>query len=119
MRGGIGTVGWCFGGGWSLSAGVGSPVEATVVFYGRVTHSEAELAKLKGPVLGHFATADTWIDKKMVDGFEARMTTLGKAFTSHWYEAGHAFANPSSARYDQADAQLAWQRTLDFYKANL
>jgi carboxymethylenebutenolidase len=47
------------------------------------------------------------------------MTTLGKAYSAHWYEAAHAFANPSSGRYDQADARLAWQRTLEFYQKHL
>jgi carboxymethylenebutenolidase len=76
-------------------------------------------AALRGPVLGHFATRDKWINRDMVGGFEAAMAQAGKAVASHWYEAEHAFANPTSARYDEADAQLAWQRTLEFFKANL
>ncbi len=43
----------------------------------------------------------------MVDGFEAAMTQAGKTFTSHWYDAQHTFANPTSARYDEGDAALA------------
>ncbi len=119
VAGGIGTVGWCFGGGWSLNASIAAPVEATVVYYGRVTQPAAELAALKGPVLGHFATRDKWINKDMVGGFQAAMAEAGKSVTAHWYEADHAFANPSSGRYEAADAQLSWQRTLDFFKANL
>ena len=42
-----------------------------------------------------------------------------QVLTAHWYEADHAFANPSGARYDQADAQLAWQRTMAFFRENL
>ncbi len=119
VAGGIGTVGWCFGGGWSLSASTASPVEATVIYYGRVTHPVEELQRLKGPVLGHFATRDTWINAEMVGAFEAAMKAAGKPLAAHWYEADHAFANPSSGRYEAADAQLSWQRTLDFFKANL
>ena len=115
----LGTVGWCFGGGWSLSASTAAKVDATVVYYGRVNHTADELAKLQGPVLGHFATEDQWINKQMVDGFEQAMTKAGKPFQSHWYEAQHAFANPTSARYDQADADLAWRRTLAFYAEHL
>jgi carboxymethylenebutenolidase len=55
----------------------------------------------------------------MVGGFEAEMATAGKTVESHWYEAQHAFANPSSGRYDEADAKLAWERTLAFFEANL
>jgi carboxymethylenebutenolidase len=115
----VGTVGWCFGGGWSLGASIAAPVDATVVYYGRVTHPPEQLEALKGPVLGHYATRDQWINKDMVGGFEAAMRALGKPFESHWYEADHAFANPTGARYDEEDAKLAWQRTLAFFEANL
>jgi carboxymethylenebutenolidase len=115
----IGTVGWCFGGGWSLSTSVATPVDATVVYYGRVNHPVAELEKLQGPVLGHFATQDGWIDEKMVSGFTAAMDEAGKPYTVHWYEADHAFANPSGGRYDREDAQLSWSRTLAFLSENL
>ena len=115
----LGTVGWCFGGGWSLNASTAAPVDATVVYYGRVNLSAEELANLQGPVLGHFATEDQWINKPMVEGFEAAMQKAAKPFQNHWYEAQHAFANPTSARYDQADADLAWRRTLAFYKEHL
>ena len=116
----IGTVGWCFGGGWSLNCSLLTPVDATVIYYGHVKRSAQQLTALKGPVLGHFATKDDWITREMVEGFEREMKKAGKTdLTVHWYEADHAFANPSSARYDQKDAILAWQRTLDFYKKQL
>ncbi len=115
----IGTVGWCFGGGWSLNAGLAAPVDAVVIYYGNVTRTVDQLSALKAPVLGHFATRDGWIDRDMVAGFEANMDTAGRSYSDHWYEADHAFANPTSARYDEADAQMAWQRTLEFFKANL
>jgi carboxymethylenebutenolidase len=115
----IGTVGWCFGGGWSLSASIAAPVDATVIYYGRVNHKPESLKSLKGPVLGHFATRDGWIDRDMVGGFENAMGAAHKKLTAHWYEADHAFANPSSGRYDAEDAKLAWRRTLAFFKANL
>ncbi len=118
-KGSLGTVGWCFGGGWSLNASIDSAVEATVIYYGRVNQPADELARLQGPVLGHFATLDQWIDQEMVAGFEKNMTALGKAYSARWYEAAHAFANPSSGRYDQADARIAWQRTLEFYQKHL
>ena len=115
----IGTVGWCFGGGWSLNASIAAPVEATVIYYGRVTRKAADLARLKGPVLGHFAKRDKFIDDAMVSAWEKEMDKAGKAYTAHWYDADHAFANPTSARYDKADAKLAWQRTLEFFGENL
>jgi len=115
----VGTVGWCFGGGWSLNASIATPVDATVVYYGRVNRKAADLASLNGPVLGHFATADKWINKKMVEGFETEMKAADKAFTTHWYKADHAFANPTNSRYDQADAALSWERTTAFFEQHL
>lgn len=115
----IGTVGWCFGGGWSLNASIAAPVDATVIYYGRVTRGADDLKKLKGPVLGHFGTQDGFINEPMVSAWEKEMDKAGKPYTTHWYDANHAFANPSSARYDQADAKLAWERTLKFFGEHL
>lgn len=117
----LGTVGWCFGGGWSLNVSIASPVDATVIYYGNVAVGADRLKNLQGPVLGHFATRDGWIDSRMVDEFEFEMEDAGKAdmLTVHWYEADHGFANPTSSRYDADDARLSWQRTSDFFKQHL
>lgn len=122
----VGTVGWCFGGGWSLNASLLTPVDATVIYYGSVGEKYGglgrgvdDLKKLKGPVLGHYATEDKWINKEMVDGFDARMKAAGQPNTSHWYEAQHGFANPTTSRHDAEDAKLAWERTTSFFKKNL
>jgi len=119
IAGKLGTVGWCFGGGWSLNASIVRPVEATVIYYGRVNRKAEDLAKLKGPVLGHFALKDQNINKPMVEGFEAEMKKAGKTFTTHWYDAEHAFANPTGARYNEPDAKLAWERTTAFFTKHL
>lgn len=115
----LGTVGWCFGGGWSLAAGLAAPVDATVVYYGRVNRTADDLKALQGPVQGHFATKDKWINADMVGDFEREMDAAGKTYETHWYVADHAFANPSSARYDEDDAALAWTRTLAFFAKHL
>jgi carboxymethylenebutenolidase len=117
----VGTIGWCFGGGWSLSASIATPVDATIIYYGRCTQTAAELATLNNPVLGHFGTEDQSINAQMVGGFEAAMKEAGKSanLTVHWYEANHAFANPTGSRYDEADAALAWERTTAFFGQHL
>lgn len=115
----LATIGWCFGGGWSLNASLNAPVDATVIYYGRVDKSAENLSALRGPVLGHFATEDEWINEEMVGGFEEATEAAGKEAQIYWYEADHAFANPTQALYDQEDAQLAWQRTLEFLEKNL
>lgn len=115
----LGTVGWCFGGSWSLKVSTETPVDATVIYYGRVDLPAARLENLVGPVLGHFAEHDKWINHEMIAGFEANMDAAGKELTVHWYDADHAFANPTSARYDEPAASLAWERTTGFFAENL
>ena len=115
----LATVGWCFGGGWSLNTAVATPVDAAVIYYGRCNLPTEQLAKLKGPVLGHFATRDKFINEAMVATFEANMKAAAKPYTVHWYEADHAFANPTGNNYDREDAQLAWTRTMDFLGRNV
>jgi len=117
----VATIGWCFGGGWSLDASLATPVDATVIYYGNVERTAAQLDSLYGPVLGHFAVQDKFITKDMVDRFEKAMAEAEKSefLTVYWYDADHAFANPSGARYDASDAKLAWDRTLEFLRAGL
>ncbi len=119
VNGKVATVGWCFGGGWAINAAVATPVEATVIYYGRVPQSADEVKTVSGPVLGHFAEQDRFIDRPMVSGFEKAMKEAGKPLTLHWYDADHAFANPTGANYDSADAQAAWSRTLEFLRQAL
>lgn len=124
----VASIGWCFGGGWSLNAALLAPEDAAVIYYGNVgpeyggvSRAPAALKRLAGPVLGHFAARDRYIDRAMVGGFEQRMKAAGKGDTLlvHWYDADHAFANPTGARYDARDAQLAWSRTLEFLRKTL
>lgn len=117
----VATMGWCFGGGWSLNASIAAPVDGTVIYYGRVNKPADQLAALSGPVLGHFGTLDQSIDPEMVGQFEHAMDEAGKGdrLTVHWYTANHAFANPTGSRYDADDAALAWARTLAFLHRTL
>lgn len=118
-NGKVASIGWCFGGGMALQAALDRPLDATVIYYGNVARSADELKSLKGPVLGHFANEDQWINPAMVDGFEAAMKQAGKVLEVHRYDANHAFANPTGDHYDAADARTAWDRTVAFLKATL
>ncbi len=117
-NGKVATIGWCFGGGWSLNASLATPVDATVIYYGNVKVDADKLRLLAGPVLGHFATRDDWINEQMVGGFANAMKQVGKddSLSVNWYDADHAFANPTSSRYDEPNAALAWERTLGFLR---
>lgn len=118
-NGKVATMGWCMGGGMSLMASIAAPVDATIVYYGNVAQPANRLAKLKGPLQGHFAEKDGWIDHAMVDPFAAALKKLGKKADLYWYDADHAFANPTGHNFIKKDAALAWSRTLGFLKANL
>jgi carboxymethylenebutenolidase len=119
VNGKVATLGFCLGGGWSLNASLARPVDATVVYYGRVDKPAAELRKLKGPVLGQFGNQDTFINPAMVDAFAAAMKEANKPHDIYRYDANHAFANPTGQNYDKEDARVAWDRTIAFLKRKL
>ncbi len=112
----VASIGWCFGGGMSLQAALDRKLEGAIVYYGNVARSAEELAAIAGPVLGHFASKDQWINGEMVSGFQAAMKAAGKELDSNIYEADHGFANPTGQNYDALDAQEAWDRTAAFLK---
>ena len=118
----IGTLGWCLGGRWSLRAALILPdqVDATVIYYGTVKADEAELAKLRMPILGFFGSKDRVVPVATVTAFEATLQRLGKNADIHIYEgAEHAFANPSGTAYDPQAAEDAWHLTTAFLKEYL
>jgi carboxymethylenebutenolidase len=116
----IGTVGYCFGGGWSHKTAIagGKDVDACVIYYGIPDTSPAAMSKLKAPVLMIWPTKDGWVNKEVVDGFKAAMKKAGHSLKVEAYDADHAFANPSNARYNEKAASDAWNKTLAFYRAN-
>jgi carboxymethylenebutenolidase len=115
----VGAAGWCFGGGWALKAATQKPIAATVVYYGKVDLPAVELKRLQGPVLGHFGKRDQFVTAKVVADFESAMKKATKPYAVHWYDAGHAFANPTGDNFSKPEAQLAWKRTLAFLSENL
>ena len=117
-NGKVATIGWCFGGGWSLNASLAAPVNATVIYYGNVKKTAADLASLKSPVLMHYGLQDKFINTEMVEGFKAAAKEAHKEVTVYAYDANHAFANPTGAAYPYVKeaADLAWKRTLAFLK---
>ena len=118
----VGSIGWCFGGGWSLQTALLLPdqLDASIIYYGRIVTDREQLAGLTTPILGHFGSEDQGIPIEAVREFESLLAELGKEASIHVYEgANHAFANPSGSRYDEAAATAAWERTLAFFRENL
>lgn len=119
---GMGVIGWCFGGGWSLQTALGMPdnIDATVIYYGRLVDDLDQLRKLDSPLIGFFGGQDQGITPENVKSFEENLKMLDKDAEIHIYEeAGHAFANPSGTRYNKEAAQDAWQKTKAFLQEHL
>jgi carboxymethylenebutenolidase len=116
----LGTIGWCFGGGWSLRAAVANPdVDACVVYYGLLIDDPLALATLVAPVLGIFARRDGWITLEMVEKFKTAMAAAKKTLQCEIFDADHAFANPSGHRFQEKEARAAWQMTMSFLEKHL
>ena len=118
----VASLGWCFGGGWSLNTALLFPedLDAAVIYYGQVTDDETRLSPLEVPILGLFGSEDRGIKVDSVRRFEAALERLGKNYEIHVYEgAGHAFANPSGNNFNAEYADDAWRRTLDFLRGHL
>lgn len=114
----VGTIGWCFGGAWSLQTALMLPeaIDATVIYYGQLVTDTDQLATLEMPILGIFGAEDSLIPVAQVREFEESLAELNKNATIIVYEdAGHAFANPSGDRYVPEAAMDAWEETKAFF----
>lgn len=113
-------LGWCFGGAWSLQLAIAEPqLDACVLYYGRLVEDEAQLAKIHAPVLGIFGSKDRSIPEARIAAFEAAMAKNKKEVQVLRYDAEHAFANPSGAKYDQKNAAAAWNEAKAFLHRHL
>ena len=118
----IASLGWCFGGGWSLAAAELLPdeLDASVIYYGQVTADEDRLRPISAPILGLFAGNDTGIKVESVEAFRTALERLRKEHEIHIYPGvGHAFANPTGRNYNEEAAEDAWARTLEFLARHL
>jgi carboxymethylenebutenolidase len=118
-NGKVGVVGFCFGGGMANRMAVRLPdLAAAVPFYGSQPAVE-DVPKIHAPLLLHYASLDT----RITDGwpaYEAALKANGKKYQAFIYEnVNHGFHNDTTPRYDKAAAELAWSRTIDFFKEYL
>lgn len=114
----IGTIGWCFGGGWSLRSSIIAAKQGIgcVMYYGMPVQTKEEVAPLKAEVLGLFASQDAFITPEIANNFEKMARSAGKKVEIFQFEANHAFANPSSPAYSEREAQEANRMALTFLK---
>jgi carboxymethylenebutenolidase len=120
---GVGSLGFCLGGGLSLwAAATCPPISAAVTYYYVMPHGKPDFTKIKGPVLGHFGTADEFIPLETSKALEAELRDAGVQVTFHYYEgAGHAFFNDTNrlGTYDENLARTSWERTVSFLRSAL
>ncbi len=119
-NGKVGAVGFCWGGGVIGRLAVAEPtLNAGVVYYGQQPPAE-DVAKIKAPLLLNYAGTDERINAG-IPAFEDALKKGGKDYTLYTYDgAQHAFLNDTNeARYNKEAAELAWGRTLEFFKKHL
>ena len=117
--GAVGITGFCYGGGVANAAAVAYPeLKAAVPFYGRQP-AAADVAKIKAALLIHYGGLDERVNAGWPE-FETALKAAGTDYQAFIYDGvNHGFHNDSTPRYDEAAAELAWSRTVEFFKAKL
>ena len=118
----IGSVGWCMGGGYSLSLALAEPkLAGTVLYYGRLVTDDAAIKGLAVPLLGNFGGQDKGIPPESVRDFETKAKAAGKTVDFKIYpDAGHGFASSKDpGTFRAADAKDADARTDAFFEKTL
>jgi len=117
----VASLGWCFGGGWSLQLSLSdADLNSTVIYYGTLTTNETELRDIDAPVLGIFGSEDQVVGPENVEEFDRTLDEIGVENEVHVYDgAEHAFANPSGESFRPNATRDAWDRTLGFLDSTL
>ena len=115
----VGITGFCYGGGVANAAAVAYPeLGGAVPFYGRQPDA-ADVARIKAPLLLHYAELDSRINEGW-PAYETALKVAGTRYQAFIYPGvNHGFHNDTTPRYDAAAADLAWGRTVAFFRANL
>ncbi len=117
--GNVGAVGFCWGGGIINRIAVLAPdLKAGVVYYGLQVPAD-QVAAIRAPLLLHYAGLDQRVNAGIA-AYEAALKADHKRYTIYVYpNVNHAFNNDTGRSYDKAAADLAWSRTIAFFKENL
>ena len=114
------SVGWCFGGMWSLQTAIlaGPQAKGSVMYYGRPETNMDKLKSIQCDIIGFFGNLDQSPSPTMVNDFEKNMKEAGKNLSVNRYEAGHGFANPSNPSYNAAAKEDSYAKAIAFFKAH-
>ncbi len=118
----VGSVGFCLGGGLSLYLSTLRPMDATVIYYGALPGVQPDLAKLKGPVLGHYAENDDWASPAAAAALKQQIESASGVLVEFHQYAGthHGFFNDTRSEVHAPDASKeSWDRTIAFYEKHL
>jgi len=123
----VGVTGFCMGGALTILSACNVPeADSAVVWYGFPPLEYVDAAKIKAPMLGHFATRDQAFPIGKVDELEKKLRAASVKFEFHRYDAKHAFANETAnekkldmLEYNPKAAELAWKRTMEFLAKTL
>lgn len=116
----LGATGFCYGGGVvnQLAVTMGGDLNAGVPFYGRAPELD-DVGKIQAPLLIHYAEDDPRVNETR-EAYEGALKSHGKKYVMHVYEGTrHGFHNNSTPRYDEKQADIAWERTVAFFKEHL
>jgi carboxymethylenebutenolidase len=115
------TIGWCFGGMWSLQAALiaGPQAKGCVMYYGRPELNVEKLKNLNTDLLGFFGNQDRSPSPEMVNQFEAAMKEAGKTLYANKYDAGHGFANPSNPSFNKEATEDSREKTKKYFKERM
>jgi carboxymethylenebutenolidase len=114
------SVGWCFGGMWSLQTAIlaGPQAKGTIMYYGRPETNMEKIKSIKCDIIGFFGNKDQAPSPAMVDEFEKNMKDAGKNLSVNRYDAGHGFANPSNPSFNANATADAYAKAIAFLKAH-
>lgn len=124
----VAVTGFCMGGALTLLAACHVPeMDAGVVWYGCPPLEYIDPARIRAPLMGHFATQDAFFPIEQIDGLDAKLREAGVAWHPHRYLAHHAFANETAVgparlpqtQHDPVWSRMAWDRTLRFLGRHL
>jgi carboxymethylenebutenolidase len=121
VNGKVGITGFCMGGGYTLAAVSSIPeLSAAVPFYGIPPADRLDFAKMKAPILAHFAKEDTHAPAARAAEIQKQVEAHGGSMRLEIYDAGHAFVNDTRPEaYVPEAAKLAWERTVAFLHQHL
>ena len=114
------SVGWCFGGMWSLQTAIigGAKAKGTIMFYGRPETDMEKLKNIQCDIIGFFGNQDRSPSPEMVTAFEKNMEVAGKKLNTYKYDAGHGFANPSNPKFNAEATADSYAKAIAFLKSH-